>query len=155
MPSTLWRLVKARHAATAFDSEGARRFGGRWNVRGVPVVYLSDSLSLAALEVFVHLSAEDGRLHFAAIRVDVPEHVAIPSLPAAELPPNWREEPPPDECKRIGSEWFTAGTSALLRLPSVIIPDEFNVLLNPQHSDFKALVFHPPQPFGFDARMWK
>lgn len=151
----LWRLVKTRHAATAFSGDGARRYGGRWNARGTSVVYLSGGLSLAALELFVHLTPEDARLQFSAIRVDVPAAIAAAQLSVAELPANWRDEPPPDSCKALGSNWIEKAEAALLRVPSIIVPSEFNYLLNPAHQDFRKIIAHAPQPFGFDARMWK
>lgn len=150
-----WRLVKARHAASAFDGEGARRFGGRWNARGTAAVYLSSSLSLAALELFVHLLPEDARLSFVAIRVEFPTSMKIDVLPDAQLPINWRAEPSPDSCKALGSLWLEKSTHALLRVPSIIVPSETNFLLNPTHVDVKKMIIHKPEPFGFDARMWK
>jgi RES domain-containing protein len=155
MPASAWRLVKAKHADTAFDGEGARRYGGRWNARGTPVVYLGGSLSLVALELFVHLTAEDARLTFAAIRVEISDGVAIRELAPEELPNNWREEPPPDSCKALSTTWAQAGETALLRVPSVIVPSEHNYVLNPRHRGARRLKIHPPQPFGFDHRMWK
>ncbi len=80
MPLSVWRLVKAKHAAEAFSGEGARRFGGRWNERGTAIVYLGGSLSLAALEIFVHLTAADARLAFVAIELMVPDRVRIAEL---------------------------------------------------------------------------
>lgn len=151
----LWRLVKTRHADAAFSGEGARRYGGRWNARGTSVVYLSGGLSLAALELFVHLTPQDARLSFSAIRVAFPASVKVQHLALADLPDNWREEPPPDGCKALGSNWVERAESALLRVPSIIVPSEFNYLLNPAHADFKKITVHAPQPFGFDARMWK
>lgn len=151
----LWRLVKTRHADDAFSGEGARRYGGRWNARGTAVVYLSGGLSLAALELFVHLTAQDARLNFSAIRVEVPAAVKVQQLTIAELPDNWREEPPPDSCKALGSNWAERADAALLRVPSIIVPNEFNYVLNPAHADFKKFIVRAPQPFGFDARMWK
>ena len=141
--------------STAFDGEGARRYGGRWNERGTPLVYLGGSLSLAALETFVHLTAEDARLAFVAIRVDIPDGVAVLALEPEQLPDNWREEPPPDACKALGTAWVKAGATAVLRVPSVIVPSECNYLLNPRHRDARRLKIRPPQPFGFDDRMWK
>jgi RES domain-containing protein len=155
MPLTAWRLVKAKHASTAFDGEGARRYGGRWNLRGTAVVYLGGSLSLAALEIFVHLTAEDARLAFSAIQVDIPDGVSIGTLEPQQLPENWREEPPPDACKALGTTWAKAGKTTLLRVPSVIVPSEYNFLLNPAHRGARRLKIHSPQPFGFDDRMWK
>ena len=100
MPLSLWRLVKARYAANAFDGEGARRYGGRWNQRGTPVVYLGSPLSLAALETFVHLTAADARLAFVSIEVRVPDGVQMSFLDPDALPRNWRLEPPPEPAAR-------------------------------------------------------
>lgn len=155
MPLSLWRLVKAKHAARAFDGEGARRYGGRWNERGTAVVYLGGTLSLAALETFVHLTAADARLAFSAIQILVPDDATITALSPERLPANWRVEPPPDETKAIGTEWIRSAASLLLRVPSVIVPQEANYLLNPAHEDFRRLTIRRPQTFGFDERMWK
>jgi RES domain-containing protein len=155
MPLSLWRIVKAKHAASAFDGEGARRYGGRWNPRGTPVVYLGGTLSLAALETFVHLAPEDARLALVAIEVVVPDSVKITELPTKALPTDWRNEPPPHATQAIGLDWAKRNETALLRVPSIIVPREFNYLLNPSHRDFTKLKIHPPVPFGFDSRMWK
>jgi RES domain-containing protein len=155
VPISLWRLVKAKHAATALDGEGARRYGGRWNERGTAVVYVGGTLSLAALETFVHLTAADARLTFAAIEIIVPDNITVAELDLDRLPDNWRAEPPPDGTKAIGTSWMRRGESLLLRVPSVIVPREMNYLLNPAHQDFHRLAIRPPQPFGFDERMWK
>jgi RES domain-containing protein len=155
VPFSLWRLVKAKHEASAFDGEGARLFGGRWNERGTVVVYLGGTLSLAALETLVHLSAADAHLEFAAIEVVVPDAIRIAKLARRRLPANWRAEPPPAETKSIGSEWVRAAETLLLRVPSVIVPRESNYLLNPAHPDFARLRIGRSEPFGFDRRMWK
>lgn len=155
MPPSLWRIVKAKHAAGAFDGEGARRYGGRWNPRGMSVVYLGGSLSLAALEIFVHLAPEDARLALVAIEIIVPNSVRIGELPTNALPNDWRNEPPPHATQAIGLEWARRNETALLRVPSVIVPREFNYLLNPGHPGFTKLKILPPVPFGFDGRMWK
>jgi RES domain-containing protein len=155
MARSLWRIVKAKHAASAFDGEGARRYGGRWNPRGTPVVYLGGTLSLAALETFVHLAPEDARLALVAIEVVVPDSVKIIELATKTLPPDWRNEPPPHATQAIGLDWVKRNETALLRVPSIIVPREFNYLLNPHHPAFAKLKVQPPVPFGFDSRMWK
>ena len=152
-PLTLWRLVKQKHAATAFSGEGAAWYGGRWNPIGLPVVYLSETLSLAALELLIHLTLEDRRLQFAAIAVEVPAGLAIETLEPAALPANWREESIPEETQRAGADWLARKQGVLLRVPSVVIPSEHNYLANPQHPDFSRLIIHPPQPFSFDPRL--
>ena len=155
MELTAWRLVKEKHAGSAFDCEGARRFGGRWNTRGSSVVYLSSSLSLAVLELFVHLTAEDARLRLTAIPVGIPNDLSMEELCMSELPEEWRSEPPSDACKILGSEWLGTGKTLLLKVPSVIVPHEYNYVLNPKHPDFSRLKIHQAEPFGFDSRMWK
>lgn len=150
-----WRLVKRRHVANAFDGEGARLYGGRWNLRGDAAVYLSGSLSLAALELFVHLLPEDASLPLVAIGVEIPERLRVDELAVDELPADWRAEPGPMACRKLGSQWLEGGRCALLRVPSVIVPHEYNYLLNPAHAGQGDLIVHAPVPFGFDARMWK
>ncbi|MBI5479216.1 MAG: RES family NAD+ phosphorylase [Deltaproteobacteria bacterium] len=152
---TAWRIVKARHVADAFSGEGARLYGGRWNHRGTPLVYLGGSQALAALELFVHLGPSGGGLRFVAIRVDVPRDVRIRALRPRDLPPSWREQPPSDETKDLGTKWARRGATVVLRVPSVIVPAESNYLLNPAHPDFAKLVIGAREPFALDPRMWK
>jgi RES domain-containing protein len=150
-----FRIVKAKHAAQAFDGEGARRFGGRWNHRGTSVVYTADSLALSALEVLVHLGRAAAKISFVSFEIEIPDAVPIELAPEDRLPKNWREEPPPEEGKTLGTEWASRGFSVALRVPSVIVPSEGNYVLNPAHPDFARLVIAPPSPFSFDPRMWK
>lgn len=144
-----WRIVKAKHAATAFDGEGARRYGGRWNSAGTSVVYTSGSMALAALESLVHLNPPVV-FQFVAIPIDFDD--ALVQTPTA-LPVDWTEEPPPPATKRVGDLWVKEARSAVLELPSVIIPGEPNYLLNPAHPDFKRIVIGKPEPFSFDPRL--
>ena len=148
-----WRLVKAKHAATAFTGMGARLAGGRWNHPGEAVVYVSGALSLAALELFVHLDARSRTaLSLVAIPVEIPDEL-ISDPP--ELPPTWRAQPPPTETKSLGSGWLRSGASCVLRVPSVLIPVENNYVLDPTHPDFTSITISDPEVFSFDPRMWK
>ncbi len=119
------------------------------------MVYLGGTLSLAALEVFVHLTAEDARIELVRFEVVVPAAVEIARLEPSSLPQTWRSEPPDDACKAVGSRWAEEGSTALLEVPSVIVPRESNYLLKPRHPDAARLELGPPEPFGFDERMWK
>jgi RES domain-containing protein len=150
-----WRLVKQGREAGAFSGEGAKLYGGRWNQRGTTVVYVSDSLALAALELFVHLGRARSGLAFVAFRVEIPDEVRIEALSSDELPSNWRSEPPPDTTRQIGTDWAAAGSTVVLRVPSVLVPVENNYLANPQHPDFRLITISAPVPFSFDSRMWK
>ena len=150
----LWRMSKSRLATTAVDGEGARLVGGRWNSPGRRAVYLSEHLSLAALEVLAHFSKGTAPEHV-AVPLDVPQDLAIHTPPLNELPTDWRAMEAPPSTQRFGDAWFVGATTALLRVPSVIIPEEFNVILNPIHPDFARIKIHPPVPFRFDPRLIK
>ena len=147
-----WRLVKARHAARAFDGEGARLHGGRWNSPGTRVVYVSSSRSLAALELLVHLEIAEALEHYVVIEVRIPTQ-SITRLDPRRLPPDWRSDPPPAALRALGDAWVRAARSVALEVPSVVVPEEANYLLNPAHPSFRRIAIGKPQPFRYDTRL--
>jgi RES domain-containing protein len=149
---TAWRITKRQHEKSAFNGAGAKKFGGRWNSPGTAVVYTSQTQSLAVLEVLVHLETPDLLQNYALIGVDIEEEF-IELLDQSRLPQGWRSEPAPIALRDIGDEWVQAGNSAVLQVPSALVPDESNFLLNPGHKDFEKLRIRPPSPFLFDARL--
>jgi RES domain-containing protein len=150
-----WRLIKEKLFRNAFSGEGASLYPGRWNNRGIPVVYTAGSVSLSVLELFVHLGQPDSKIRFCTIRVDIPDSVLIEDAMDAGLPQDWRAEPPPESTREAGTRWFEESRSAVLRVPSIIVPTEFNYVLNPGHPDFQLIKMSEPEPFSFDPRMWK
>ena len=146
-----WRIVKEKRAATAFSGKGAADHGGRWNSRGVPVVYASSTKSLAALENLVHLNPPV-LFKYVAIPVQF-DDALIELFPAKKLPANWQIEPPPPSTQQIGDVWVRQARCVVLALPSVIISGEPNYLLNPAHPDFKKISIGKPEPFAFDPRL--
>ena len=146
-----WRIVRVERVAAAFSGEGAAAGGGRWNTPGTPVVYLSEHKSLAALETLVHLSRR-AAVRFVFFRVGVPAEV-IERLPRPALSAQWRHEPPLSETQAVGDVWVRENRSAVLAVPSAIIPEELNFLLNPAHADFKKITIGKPEPFAFDPRL--
>lgn len=146
-----WRIVREDHRSAAFDGEGARLFGGRWNSRGTRMVYTSITLSLAALETLVHLNPPVA-FKYVAIPIEFDEAL-VETVAAMDLPADWNEEPPPPSTAEIGDRWVRESRSAVLKLPSVIISAELNYLLNPGHSDFKRIRIGKPMPFSFDPRL--
>lgn len=146
-----WRIIKEKHAATAFSGEGARLFSGRWNSRGIPVVYTSSTKSLAALESLVHLNPPV-LFKYVAIRLEF-DDALVEVLPTRALPVDWAVEPPPPSTQAVADAWVRKASSVLLALPSVIIPGELNYLLNPAHSDSKKISIGKPEPFAFDPRL--
>lgn len=150
MPSA-WRIVKERHVATAFSGEGASKAGGRWNSRGVAVIYTSESESLAALETLVHIGT-GSRIRFCVIRLDF-DRALVEILPLSTLPSNWKSEPPGPATKHLGDAWVKSARSAILAVPSIIIPSGLNYVLNPAHPDFSKIAFGKPKAFTFDPRL--
>ena len=147
----VWRILKEKYAATAFDGEGARLHGGRWNSRGTRMVYTSGSQALAALESLVHLNPPVA-FRYAAIPVDFDESL-LETLAKSALPKDWTEEPPPPSTQAIGDRWVKEARSAVLQVPSLLIPAEPNFLLNPAHPDFRKLKIGKPTAFSFDPRL--
>lgn len=147
-----FRLCARAYADRAFSGEGARRWGGRWNPPGIPIIYTSATLSLACLEFLAHFSST----------ADTPDLASFPlqfdSKLVAELeqlPADWREALAPRSTQKLGEQWWRAQTSAVLRVPSVIIPSEHNYLLNPSHSDFQQITIGAAEPFKLDPRLWR
>jgi len=149
---TAWRITKRKHARNAFSGEGAREFGGRWNNPGSAVVYTAQYQSLAALEMLVHLDSSELLQKYVLIAVEFDESL-ITRVESSALPRQWRSEPPTPEVRLIGDEWILSGTSAVLQVPSALVPGESNFLLNPGHKDFAKLSFGKPLSFRFDPRL--
>jgi RES domain-containing protein len=149
---TAFRLVSPRWADTAFSGEGARKFGGRWNSPGRPVVYLSESRALAALELLVHLTTPESRLkQFVRFEVVLPSDM-IEVLPLSTLPAGWRASPPTRASSGFGDRWLEEDRSLILRVPSVLVPEEGNLLLNVTHPSFPSLEISEPHAFSLDPR---
>ena len=149
-----WRICRRRYAADAASGEGARLYGGRWNSRRVRVVYASNSLSLAAVETFVNLEPNLRPADLVSIEGDIPDAVKVEKLYPDILPSHWHKMRD-ESLRRFGDDWVHAGHSAALLVPSAAIRGEWNVLLNSAHADFAKITFRAPQPFEFDARMFR
>lgn len=147
-----WRLVKKRHAETAFDGEGARLHGGRWNSPGSPVVYTSASLSLAALETLVYVQAPP--VVYVAFSIEF-HKVDLQCVPERKIPSDWKRFPASASTREIGDAWVRNAESLALRVPSVLVPSEHNFLLNPNHPRFHTVRISPPVDFSFDPRLVK
>lgn len=150
-----WRIVKEKYVAGAFDGEGARLFGGRWNSTGVRVVYVSDSQALAALENLVHLNPPIS-VKYVAIQVQF-DDALLEIFPHNKLSTDWQVEPPPPFTQQIGDAWVKSARSVVLALPSILVGRNAgtNYLINPAHSDFKKIAIGKPEPFAFDSRLNK
>lgn len=151
---TAWRLVRPERGTRdeAFSGEGARRFGGRWNAMGVPVVYTSSTLALAALETLAHADRRRFAREWVAFELRIPTRDVL-ELRDADLPGDWRATPVSEGARRVGDAWIASAASAALAVPSVLVPVERNYLLNPAHPSFATIEIRPPRRFRFDARL--
>ena len=149
----VWRLTRAPFARTPFDGVGPARGGGRWNSRGLYVAYAASSRSLAILEVLVHIDRALAPTDYVFIEAEIPDD-AIVDLDMRGLPKRWRAEPPPTKLRAIGDRWIRSSESLALRVPSVIVPEEMNVLLNPRHPRAAELrIIGRPKAVILDSRL--
>ena len=151
----VYRICDESHAKKAFNGDGARIYGGRWNKPGVALVYASATQSLAALELLVHLDPEEFPASLTVVSADIPEGLRILEIGLARLPSDWQAYPGPESLQTMGTRWVTENHFAVISVPSAIIPSERNFLVNPKHPDFSQILIHKPAPFTLDPRLWK
>ena len=147
---TAWRVVTERYADTAFSGEGARLYGGRWNPKGVAMVYTAQTQSLALLEMLVQDSPL--RARYVMIPASIPEKI-VERIDPASLPRDWRDISARAELQQLGSAWDRKRTSAVLAVPSAVVPAESNYLLNPNHPDFALVLVGTRDEWLTDPRL--
>jgi RES domain-containing protein len=148
----VWRIVQRALTASAFTGEGARLHGGRWNHPGTAVVYAAESRALAVLEMLVHL--QDWKhlcTRYVCIPVSFPE--ALVEQLNKPLPKSWRQYPASNLTKDIGNEWARAQRSPVLQVPSAVLPQERNFLLNPLHPEYVQVVVGKAETLELDRRL--
>lgn len=152
MPARIvWRITTARRARTAFGGEGARLYGGRWNPKGVPLVYCAESRALAMLEMLVQ--DEPLRARYVVIPATLPDGMAIERVDTAKLPSDWRTLRRVEDLRTIGVDWAASRRTVVLAVPSAVLPEETNYLLNPLHPEFKRLRIGKPRTLVTDVRL--
>lgn len=145
-----WRIVNTRFSADAFNGEGARLYGGRWNSPGTRMVYTAGSISLAILELLVHLDSTALLSSYSICSVDLDDSLV---LDPTRLPSDWHQSPAPIQLSVVGDNWISLGSSVVLRVPSAIVEEEHNYLINPVHKDFAKLVLGTMKPLKIDTRL--
>ena len=148
---TVWRLLTARFAKSAFSGDGARLYGGRWNRKGMPMVYTAGSQSLAMLEMLVQ--DEPLRARYVMIPAKLPKNLKIERITPDHLPADWRDLRAREHLQAIGTDWAKRRSSPVLAVPSVVIPTETNYLLNPLHLSFARIEIGKPEEFVTDLRL--
>ncbi|MDY7007939.1 MAG: RES family NAD+ phosphorylase [Cyanobacteriota bacterium] len=153
MSLIVWRISHKKHINSVFKTEASTCSGGRWNSKGTSLIYTSATLSLATLETLVSMEIENFGNIFVSIGVKIPDNFPIKQVDENLLPHNWRDTSPPAILASIGDKWLTAKTTAVLKVPSAIIPQEYNYLINPLHPDFERISIYPPQSFTLDRNL--
>jgi RES domain-containing protein len=149
----VFRICRKPFARTPLDGRGGLFASGRWHTPRRPVIYVSESLALASLEVLVHFEIDLVPADLIAMEILVPDSVRVASLPAAKLPRHWRRHPAPTALQRLGNAWLDGMGTCVLRVPSAVIPSESNFLLNPRHADAGKIKVVRKFNFMFDERV--
>ncbi|MGE5314348.1 MAG: RES family NAD+ phosphorylase [Acidobacteriota bacterium] len=149
----LYRIARATYAED-LSGQGAMLAGGRWNQKGTPLLYTATSRSLACLEALVHLSQPEFLLPRRLVSIGVPAKIVPHIVNESDLPVEWRRNPPPFALAEIGTRWARKMESLLLQVPSAVVPEEFNMLINPAHPDMKAVRVTRIDRFSFDERLF-
>lgn len=151
---TIYRLTKKKYQDTAFTGSGAVRSAGRWHPAGVPVVYASDTPAGALLEIIAHTEASSLLGHaYVLFTIDLDRDRHLLVLEPEVWPADWRALRWPTSTQAIGTRWFQDQDSVILQVPSVIVPQQHNFLINPQHPHFEELEIDGPTPFEIDPRL--
>ena len=147
----LWRI--ARTVYEPLDGEGARLHGGRWNSPGIPVIYTAEHLSLAIIETLVHTDPDLVPDDLAIFEIETTDPVSCKSVDISDLPADWTDVPDHPACRAIGDEWVHDGECLMLAVPSAVVPEERNYLLNPVHPQMRSVSVARSRPFVFDPRL--
>jgi len=132
---------------------GARLYGGRWNEKGVAVIYTAESRSLATVEYLAHMPLAIRPKGLSIATLEIPDTVSQTSVLLESLPEHWQSYPAPPELAEIGAAWVRSSASLLLRVPSAVVPEEYNVLINPLHPEMKYVKIQAVDDYEFDRRL--
>jgi RES domain-containing protein len=148
----VYRVLRKSYARSPLDGEGSYLYGGRWSSPGTRLAYTSEHQSLAMLEYFVHLDADDAPPDLVLVTAGVPDDLPTKRIGVDDLPSLWRRSPAPAELARIGGEFAAEAKHCVLVVPSALAPHENNWLLNPQHRDFRRVIVQGVEPLSYDPR---
>lgn len=145
----VYRITRAIYTDRLVASGGA----ARWNSRGRFVIYTAGSRALACLENVVHRSGEGLQELFRVMVIDVPDTLPVETITLADLPVDWADYQNYDICQQRGEMWLLRGAAPVLKVPSAVVKQEWNYLLNPAHPSFSAIQLVRTESFAFDPRL--
>lgn len=145
---TVYRITKQEYSKEL----KASGYPARWNFKGSYVIYTAESRSLACLENLVHRSGEGNNALYKVILIQIPDTIKIDTIDITALKKDWQKIESYAYCQSLGAEWLSGFKTAILKVPSVLIKNEFNYLINPAHADFKRIKITAVEDFIFDSR---
>ncbi|MCF7832382.1 MAG: RES family NAD+ phosphorylase [Candidatus Marinimicrobia bacterium] len=149
----VYRLAKKGHPG--LSGKGAEKFGGRWNSKGTPMIYASESRALSMLEKYVHLPPGILPKGMLMLTIAIPDTVVPANIGVNELVSNWKTDNAGlIETKKIGNDFIASNSACVLRVPSAIVPGDHNFLINPDHPDFNKIMILEEVDFPFDDRLF-
>lgn len=151
----VYRIAKTENIYD-LTGAGARIYDGRWNLKGTSVIYTSESRALACIEYFIHVDATIGLKELKIAAIEIPDGISPKEIAISALPKNWRSyNPLPLELAELGAKWARKGETLLLRVPSVVVEHEYNMIINPLHPDIKRIAIKQVEDFIYDYRLVK
>jgi RES domain-containing protein len=148
----VYRITSNRYSRD-LSGTGARLHGGRWNPKGISVVYTTESRALATVEYLVHVPLSLVPRDLSLVTLHIPDTIPCKTMAISDLPANWRDYPPPLALADLGAQWVTALETLWLRVPSAVVAQEYNVLITPLHPDMPHITIAHVEPYQFDARL--
>lgn len=148
----LFRIAKCQYIRD-LSGTGARIYGGRWNSKGNPVLYTAGSRALAALEILVHIPQKNMTKDFCILSLELPKEINVKKIPKKGLPEGWDKIPIQEACQSIGDQWLKKAKYTIFQIPSVVIAEEYNYLINPLHPEASKIEIKQVTPFIFDERI--
>jgi RES domain-containing protein len=150
----VFRLSKTKYVTDVLG-KGAEKSGGRWNSKGVALIYTSESRALCTTEIAVHTPLGNVPLDYCSIAFQIPDNIPILELKPGNLPSDWKSFPHPHSTQEIGDKFIADNKFLVMKVPSVVVQEESNYLINPNHKDIGKIKVAKPEPFNFDERLFK
>ena len=148
----VYRICRSRYQ-NDLSGSGAERVGGRWNSKGIPAIYTSESRALAMLELAVHLPIKIFHNDLVLLTIELPPDALIRKLAVSELPLDWQSLPTPNSTRNFGDKLLRSNSHLAFALPSVVIPAEFNYLIDPLHEQSRSIKIIDVAEVNFDKRL--
>ena len=149
-----YRLSREKFA-TPLSGKGAALKGARWNSIGVEMIYTAMNRSLAMAEVAVHFSLATIPADYVMVTITIPDDISIQKLKTSDLPKDWNTFPHPSTTQTIGDKFIAENKFCVLQIPSSVTQGDYNLLINPNHKDFKRIKIKGVEKFGFDRRIFR